>query len=234
MKRFSWKKFIDNHSKLAEVVFAIAGVSIYCILCSVWWGVLLALLFMAGSLLCWGIGETFYSSKKWSFLGHLGGIGIIAFLLLGDGYMYESSSSLWCFLGISVAIGLVLGAVAFLFSKSKKASSRWGSAVWVLVIAAIFVWSALPIINMKLDFSRPRVERGTVTDKNRIHIRRVVDKYYLYAEIDDEEQKLEVSSGDYNKIDEEDLVHIGHYEGALGQPYYRLIGYTPAEQQGGY
>lgn len=234
MKRFSWKKFIDNHSKLVEFVLLNAGIYVYSMLCSVWWGVLLSLLFMAGSLLCWGIGETFYSSKKWSLLGHLGGIGIIAFLIQGNGYMYESSSSLWCFLGISVAIGLVLGAVAFLFSKSKKASSRWGSAVLVLAIAAIFVWSALPIINMKLDFSRPRVERGIVTDKNRINHRRIPDKHYLYAEIDDEEQKLEVSRGDYNKIDEGDLVHIGHYEGALGQPYYRLIGYTPAEQQGGY
>ena len=234
MKWFSWKKFIDNHSNLVEFVLLIAGTYIYSMLCSVWWGVLLALLFMAGCLLYWGIGEVFDCSPKWGPIGYLGIVGIVTLLYERYGYMYESSDSHWRFLWIGVAVGLVLGVVAFLFSKRKKASSRWGPAVLVLFISAVFVWSALEVINVKLDFSEPSVEQGSVIDKNSVHHRKAPDDYYLYTVIDNEEQKINVSRWSYKKIDKGDLVHIGHYEGALGQPYYRLIGYTPAEQQGGY
>lgn len=121
------------------------------------------------------------------------------------------------YLFISLICSIIITVILILFSGSKKAIFP------SLMIAAILSFSAVSIINFRLDLKEPDVYSTTIIDKSSTSGYKGGRMYYIKVVLKDHRSvELKVSNEEYNNCDKSDTVEIHEYSGFLNIPYVEV------------
>ena len=152
--------------------------------------------------------------------------GVIVVLFVETyNYVNDILFPLW---PVALAVGVLAGVV---YAIKAMVGEGVGRRILSFVIITFIVFSytgiALGHINHFFDSSEVVRHYAEIEDKDYTHKFLRSDKYEFTFTVNGDTFEIDVSSDDYNSLDEGDHYVIEYHEGALGEPYYIAVGPVP-------
>lgn len=161
------------------------------------------------------------SCYKW-LLPTLAFICIIPHMYLAHSYTFVDGSSLpfWKF---DLTIGIICGALFFIFSKKPTGYALWKfilTGIVVVIVSALFVSYYTQNLNYLLDTSDGQEYTAVIEGKEAVRHRKSPQTYEFRLKADGREIALDVTAKDYKNYEKGDSYTFKKYNGAFGVPFY--------------
>lgn len=121
---------------------------------------------------------------------------------------------------IATIATIILITKKILFFDEKQKFYRYSAPLFVFVVAFMMSWTSINDLNYALDYSKPTLNVGMITDKKVTRTSKNYRRYILIVSVNGGEKEFYVDDTEYDDRKIGDFMRITLYKGAFNDPYY--------------